>query len=274
MSKLIINNLALVLTEKCNFNCQHCMRGGSNINDMSINVMRNTFNQIAAVRNLTICGGEPLIDYGLLKTLIYTIIDSKLMIGEYSLITNGTLYTEEIAQLFDVLEQYMDQFKNIFHERGNDKAYGSIAISWDDYHANELNRISTMEPMTCKKYVSNFLRLSHSKYFVGYKTLEAIFNSGNATKLNCKKIELRPLPGYYVVKDSLLYYGPLLTILTDGTISECDGDFTFLKDNYNYGNINTDELEDIIRKRGVPCKSLKKWSRKQEKILKWYDTYK
>ena len=55
MSKLIINNLALVLTEKCNFNCQHCMCGGSVSKDMSNEVMRNTFNQIFMVENLNIC---------------------------------------------------------------------------------------------------------------------------------------------------------------------------------------------------------------------------
>lgn len=274
MSKLFINNLALVLTEKCNFNCQHCMRGGSHVKDMPVSVMRNTFNQIGVVNNLTICGGEPLIDYELFKTLVDTIIDSKLILGEYTFITNGTLYTEEFEQLLIALETYIDQYKKLFQYRSNSKAYGSIVISWDDYHADEFNRISATDPETCKRYVSNFMKLSQSKYFVGYQDATDIFNAGNATKLNCKKIELRPVPGYYFEKGSLLYYGPLLSILTDGTISECDGEFAWLRENYNYGNINTDELERIIKDYGKPCRTFGSWSRKQEKVLKWYNTYK
>ncbi len=274
MSRLIINNLALVLTERCNFNCQHCMRGGSISKDMSNEVMNNALNQIFMVENLSICGGEPLIDYELLKMLIQNIINSNIIINEYSLTTNGTFYTKETEQLFDVLDEYVKQFGKYFYGRENKNACGSIALSLDYYHREQLMKIYDTNPELFNEYCSNITRLVNSKYFTCFRDLNGIFNVGNATGLDEKKIELQPLPTYYFQKNNYLYYGPLLTILTDGTISECDGEFALLKEYYNYGNINNDELESIIRNRSIECKSLRKFDRKQKKILKWYNTYK
>lgn len=220
MSKLIINNLALVLTENCNFNCQHCMRGGSVSKDMSNEVMRNTFNQVFMVENLNICGGEPLIDYKLLKSLIQNIIDSNIIINEYSLSTNGTFYTKEIEYLLNNLDEYVKQFNNYFHGRENKNACGSIALSWDYYHRQQLKNLANSNPNLFDEYCSNISRLINSKYFVGFRDLSGIFNVGNAKELDVYKIELQPLPTCYFQKNNYLYYGPLLTILTDGTISE------------------------------------------------------
>lgn len=215
-----------------------------------------------------------MIDYKLLKSLIQNIIDSNIIINEYSLSTNGTFYTKEIEYLLNNLDEYVKQFNNYFHGRENKNACGSIALSWDYYHRQQLKNLANSNPNLFDEYCSNISRLINSKYFVGFRDLSGIFNVGNAKELDGYKIELQLLPTCYFQKNNYLYYGPLLTILTDGTISECDGEFALLKEYYNYGNINNNELEVIIKNRGIECKSLRKFERKQKKILKWYNTYK
>ena len=42
MNKLRIQNLALIVTEKCNLNCAHCLRGGCSDKVMSDEVIKAT----------------------------------------------------------------------------------------------------------------------------------------------------------------------------------------------------------------------------------------
>ena len=59
MNKLRIQNLALIVTERCNLDCGHCLRGGCSDKCMSDNVIKATLDQFDFIGNLTICGGEP-----------------------------------------------------------------------------------------------------------------------------------------------------------------------------------------------------------------------
>ena len=59
MGKCYIQNLALIITNKCNLNCSHCLRGEKNDNCMSDRVIEATLDQVKSIGNLAINGGEP-----------------------------------------------------------------------------------------------------------------------------------------------------------------------------------------------------------------------
>lgn len=63
MSEIMLTSLALVLTERCNLSCKHCMRGNSVVKKIDEKTIDNVFKQISFMGTLSLCGGEPLIEY-------------------------------------------------------------------------------------------------------------------------------------------------------------------------------------------------------------------
>lgn len=242
MSKIRLTNLGIVLTERCNLNCIHCMRGCSLAHDMDIKTMQNIFKQVDFVNNLTICGGEPMIDEDLFTSLIDTIISSQFLLGSLSFITNGTCYNDTIASQLLRLDEYINHlFKDNYRSC-------NVALSFDEYHIEQIKE----HPLS-EQYFHNMAKLLSSPYYCGLVDINEIYDSGNAKKLDIPKMAIEAYSQYYYEKKGKLDHGPLLSILSDGTISECDGEFTYLREHFNYGNINTDALENIIKKRAVKC---------------------
>lgn len=274
MSKIILTNLGMVLTEKCNFSCKHCMRGHSNNKNMDIETMVNTFDKVDVINNLTICGGEPLIDYELFYTFIKRLLASGVIIGQYSFVTNGTFYTEEVDNLLKKLDEYVHQFDSCFKKKKRDIP-GTIELSWDNYHQEQLKKIAKTNYSLYQQYIENIKRLVHSAYFQYTRDIDVVFNTGNAKNLeDASKIDIRYMPQYYFKKNNHLYHGPLLGILTDGTISECDGEFDYLRQNYNYGNINYDNLEEIILKKSIKKHTIRSFNYSCERAYQKFLTYK
>ena len=64
-------------------------------------------------------------------------------------------------------------------------------------------------------------------------------------------------------KNGLLYFGPLVTINTEGIITECDSSLEHMQKKYNYGNVLDTPLEKILLKRSrilKPDICQKKWN--------------
>lgn len=167
MSKLFVQNLSLVITDKCNFNCAHCMRGVGNNCDMSDETIENIFNQIQVIGNLCICGGEPLMKTDIIKKIFQIIIDKGIIINEYGLTTNGTHYNNYVNELFESFDQYAFQFSDLFigKTRFKNTTCGYIDLSWDIYHRQQLEFIKNNNEALYKEYVQNINKLFESNFF-------------------------------------------------------------------------------------------------------------
>lgn len=277
MSKLFVQNLSLIITDKCNFNCAHCMKGIGNNCDMSIETINNIFDQIQAVGNLCICGGEPLMKPEIIKNIFQTIVDKEIFINEYGLTTNGTHFNNYINELFEAFDQYVSQFSNSFQnvKRFKSTTFGYIDLSWDIYHQQQLRFIKESNENLYEEYMKNINNLINSKFFLEVRTLKnGIFNEGNAKTLNEKKVELQAYKTFICENDGMTSIGPIISISNDGMISECNGSFNNLSKNYNYGNVNTDSLIEVVSKRATKCKRLKQWDHRVSKEAKRYSSYK
>ena len=107
MSKLYIQNLAMIVTNKCNLNCTHCLRGAKDNNCMSYEVIEATLNQVFAVGNLSINGGEPLLALDRIEKIISYLIEKRIPIDEFTITVNGTIYSEELLKLLDEVNNYI-----------------------------------------------------------------------------------------------------------------------------------------------------------------------
>lgn len=58
MEKCYVENLAMIVTDRCNLDCAHCLRGKKCNRDMSDEVLESTLSQIRSIGNLAINGRE------------------------------------------------------------------------------------------------------------------------------------------------------------------------------------------------------------------------
>ena len=52
MSNIYVENLAMIITEQCNLECEHCLRGQCSNRVMSDDVIEATLDQIVSIVNL------------------------------------------------------------------------------------------------------------------------------------------------------------------------------------------------------------------------------
>ncbi len=103
-SRHIISSYRIVLTEKCNLNCKYCFVKKNNkiLNEMSLKTLKNFIKKSFKNTNVKsfryhFFGGEPLLKFDLIRYAVNLIKSEEI---EYSITTNGTLITEDIARFF------------------------------------------------------------------------------------------------------------------------------------------------------------------------------
>lgn len=265
MRRIGIQNLGLIVTNRCNLNCAHCLRGCKNNNDMSYDVIDATLDQIKIIGNLCLCGGEITFATNTLSYLFESIIKRKIFVEEVTTVINGTNYNEDFLKLLDNINEYISKLNN-----NNEISHATFSISKDDYHFNEIIRLNIV-----KEFMENIIKYQESKHYFGRQVLLPglkLFREGNAKYLDKKiTVKLRPMKTYatYIGKDytfdrdnGLLYFGPLVTVSTEGIITECDSSIENMQKKYNYGNVLDAPLEEILLKRSrilKPGVCQKKW---------------
>jgi len=266
-----------MVTDECNFNCAHCMRGASGNCQVSDETIENLFNQVNFITNLCFCGGEPLMAIERINKIIKMAIKKKVIINTFGLATNGTHYGDEIDTLFAEFEEYVAQFDDMFAPDprfANETKHGYLDLSWDEYHTQQLMFIQETNPDLFKIYAQNIQNLRASKFFGGYRIIaNRLFDEGNARNLKILKTQLQAVKKYWTLSNDILLYGPLISVKQDGMISECDGSLETLRARFNYGNINHDALEDIIYKTAKKCRNEDVWHKKVLKSTHHYIHY-
>lgn len=263
MSKLFIQNLGLITTEKCNLKCRHCMRGTCTNKDMSEDVVKKTLEQIDAIGNLTICGGEPTLAIPSLENILTYIVDNNITLGCATITINGTIYSEELLRLFDYLDEYLNPKTK--------ETRTFIGISKDPFHIEEIIKKGLKE-----QYIENAKKYTESKHFYEYREItQKLFREGRAEELPEEiTVPLKPWP--IVVsydKDSVCSIGPLICVNVDGIVTDCDASIEHQRTIYNYGSVFNESIEDICLKIGEVVPE-RKWYRKTGKIMKKQLTYK
>ena len=276
MNKLRIQNLALIVTERCNLNCAHCLRGGCSDKVMSDEVIKATLDQFEFIGNLTICGGEPTLAIDRVEKIFNYITENKIFVGNISFTINGTIYSNEFLKLLDYVEPYLE-----FDKSSLSPAF--FGISFDKFHYDEVCRLNISD-----NWLENIKKYSESKHFYGLREINnKLFREGNAVNLDSSiTVPLRPMPifmSYYkkglfnipkIDKDGgKCFIGPLITINVDGIVTECDASLEHQRTIYNYGNIFDDSIENICLNNNPIFERPNKFHRSLNKAVKIYYTY-
>lgn len=269
MRKCYIQNLGMIVTDKCNLDCEHCLRGEKNNRCITDEIIEATLDQVSGVGNLAIAGGEPTLVIDRLEKIISYIIKKKITLDEFTVTINGTIYSPELLELLEEINNYI----------GGNAVYASLAISLDKYHLKEIEKLNIMSEFT-----ENLNKYRESKYFYGFRPIsKKLFREGNAINLDKKlTVPLRPIKTVisYVgkkykldIENGLCNIGPLVTINTDGIITECDASNEHQETLYNYGNVLNDSIEEVCIKNGAQILKPKQFEKVAWKSIKKYWTY-
>ena len=157
MKKISINYLYIEVTRKCTMKCNHCLRGDSQNISLNINDINELFNndiQITNINNVIITGGEPTLNYIVILQIIKQIISKNIIIENFNLPTNGSIYNQ---QLIDGLNEFYNYLK--LH---NEKTNLHLICSQDQFHRPPRKEILD-KYKKLPYFISNYVYLSENQ---------------------------------------------------------------------------------------------------------------
>lgn len=263
MTKCFCQNVALGVNETCNLNCDHCCKAGSHNRYIIDDVISSTFNQIY-VGNLSLCGGELTLALKKVEKILTYIVDNHKWVEELSLTINGTKYSQELLDLLNYFDEYL---ANISEKK--QRIY--LDISYDQYHLKEINKLQKE-----KEFLENIKKYQESKFFDAFRGITGkLFREGNALNLPRKlTVPLRPMKTFMTYDGGLCNIGPIVHINTRGTICETDTTYEKQQTKFNYGNILTDSIEEIVRKKSRVLKTKEQYLKCCYKAVDKFKSYK
>lgn len=269
MKKHAFVALGMVATTRCNLNCDHCLEGKRPYLDMSDEIIEATLDQTTYASTISICGGENTLVLNRLEKIINCIIEKRINLDELTITINGTIYSPELLSLLEEIDNYI----------GEDVVNALFFISLDKFHLSEMKRLNMFE-----EFKENLIRYKESKYFGGTRDLTfPLFREGNAENLpKSITVPLRPPKNYITYlnkegkfdKNGICMIGPLISVNTNGTITECDASYINQETKYNYGNVLNDTFEDAALKNGARILKPNKFLRSCYKEWDRFCTYK
>lgn len=250
MNQVYIKNLAMIITDKCNLNCEHCMRGPSGNTHMGEHIINASLEQICKIDTLLIDGGEPSISFLPLYHLLKYVETHDINIDKLITLINGTFYSQDFLELLEGFEY--QGINTSFH------------ISSDDYHTKEIKERDML-----KEYKKNLIKYRKNDMYSGMRMLHKdskLFREGNAVNLDeSLTMDIIPSKVYLTYtnedgefnKNGLCTIGPMITINQEGIITEYQASYENQRNKYDYGNVLTDSIEEVCLKRGRVLKPIK-----------------
>ena len=130
------SSVSIEITRRCNFACEHCIRGDAQNMDMPTEIIDLFYDKISELQEIVFVGGEPLLN---LTGMDYVIKQSmKHNFPLYSLIftTNGTIFDSDVRFYLD---QWAFYVKSCHMTRGTDyRGSVKIYVSCDEWHDKQL----------------------------------------------------------------------------------------------------------------------------------------
>lgn len=173
-------NMNIEITRKCNFACEHCMRGDAQNITITKEIIDKIFDEIQDVKGfINLTGGEPLIAIDMIEYFVNKLIESKWEPLLFGIVTNGNVISSN-QKIIDLLCRLAEK-KNIkcsldisideFHAKFDKD--NAIAKSTYDFFVSELKKRNkyTLEPANGKVLIdfqerdNNFLTIGRFKKY-------------------------------------------------------------------------------------------------------------
>ena len=114
-----IKELEIEVTRNCNGFCAHCMRGAAQDVEPSISMLQNLFakdHKIVKIDNLMLTGGEVFLNPEGLLFIFNYLISENIYVGKINIVTNCTIYNEDVLNVLDLLRKRGTFVKISYHQ--------------------------------------------------------------------------------------------------------------------------------------------------------------
>ncbi len=252
--EIVAYTICLYTTLACNFKCLHCMRGDATSENISEAVLEELFRKVKVIYNLKLTGGEPFYNLQGLRACLDILKKNHVLVLKLSLTTNGSLYNPLVKETLDAYAQYISDCRKKTSYTFLDNEI-EIILSNDYYHKQYMEKIFRQNSKLYDTYQENMKLLLSSPYFFATQELTDIWNVGKAQFLNNSNQAVVNYQRFYWedIENNIMWVGPILNILTDGTLTELNGSIIDLKTTFNYGNILTSNIIEIIKANSQRC---------------------
>lgn len=122
--KLIIHDLCIETTRRCNMACAHCMRGDAMNRDLDPALLDKLFSRLSGIGNVTPTGGEPSLNPAALLQIRDAILKYNIPVAGVYLVTNGKEITDE----------FLHNFLSLLLATEMDPEVSGLALSQDMFH--------------------------------------------------------------------------------------------------------------------------------------------
>lgn len=259
---IVVQNLALELTRKCNLNCEHCVRGCAENKEMPDKTIERVFEEIDAVKGLEFIGGETSLATHKLRKVLEVLKEKKTTVNGFFVFTNAVDISDEYIELLVELRKHaltttpnkaQEYFVNTtgLVERLDSNEYPlRVIVSLDKYHLDSMRKLGVSKEKVCEnieKLASLFpVEIDKMCNYTVYNEGKAVSIADSyKTKTPKQKYAVQYAPETKNLK-GLLYIGPLVGIQYDGGIVECNKTYEF-NDMNKVGNINENSFLEMCR---------------------------
>ena len=242
------DDLELILTQKCNFTCEHCMRGECSNKEITEDVLDATFKKFIYIENLALGGGEIALAPHLVRLVTKKLKENDVVIHHVNFTSNGTIVSDELLSALKELEDYIhscDERSHLFKYDAKQKNVPMfVCFSFDDYHLNQMIK----KGITLEDLFDNIAK--YQKVF-GTEAIECrmesdmdVYDAGRAStlpsssnKVSIEKMLRLPYP-FIDLKNEAVLIGNVITISCDGEV--IPPNIPFAKESeLSFGNVKT-----------------------------------
>jgi len=126
MKKVMIDNLIIEVTRRCNMSCGHCLRGEPENIDINMADVRAVLEQVKSLGTITFTGGEPTLNVPAIEQTLALAKELNVAVENFYIATNGKQVPERFV--ITCLQWYA---------YCNDNEISQVALSNTEYHQCE-----------------------------------------------------------------------------------------------------------------------------------------
>ena len=223
-----IRDFMIETTRRCNFRCDHCLRGDAQNIDLTPKILDAFFtrNHITGFGVVTFSGGEPALCPEIMHYFLEQCKRRNITIESFYIVTNGSVASDSFLAILVKLYAYCDE-----------KDACTVRISNDQYHQNEVlyrRKAETFKAFTFLEDGRNHIESNHLIPEGRAKFYQL------ATNLDNDPMETIEVNGDGYIEEGYLYLNAKGDILTTGNLS-------FHRQGYNtLGNVMDTDLQTMF----------------------------
>lgn len=163
MDKVVLNQLIIETTRRCNMSCSHCLRGGAESVDIFNVDIDGLLNQVEAIGRLIVTGGEPTLNLPALQHIANGIARRGIPLMRVQVVTNGLIYDESFISIVKRFSEIIHLTQQHGYGRSEREPWRvQVGISLDNFHQNkDVCKANYLKYKNSLRGYAEVLRVSH-----------------------------------------------------------------------------------------------------------------